>query len=461
MNFRIKVTNNIVMMKGEKYVVVMDLGSSVITGIVGMKRSDATLAVCEIEKREVSEGAIRRGVVHNIEEVSNLIREILSGLGRKIKNKKIKKIYVALNSYSLRTFDVSNEVDLSGEIVDQKLLDSLKDGALSEISDDYSKIDVIPQSFISDDKPELQPLGTAPKRLKVQYKVICTKSDNLKNLEKCLEGIRSEFLLGPIASSYSILSEEDKNKGVVAVDIGSGVSSITIYKNNVLKYLSVLPLGSNLINKDLMYFGINANEAEYIKVSMGSALHYSANKSYKEQQKINSELSKEEKERNEIIVARTEELVDNIWANIKYSGVENILSGIIMTGGGCRLKDLDKLLQIKTRLNVRIANPKKYVSSIKEGLNISLEDSLVVGMINFANENCLEDPIETVKGQLNIDAFSNTSGSEGEKNEEKKKREEPHSNDSGKKPKKKLRKSNFGTVIRGIERFLKEDEMDD
>ena len=162
--------------------------------------------------------------------------------------------------------------------------------------------------------------------------------------------------LGILASAEAVLTPEDKDKGVVALDFGAETIGICIWQGSVVRHLSVLPFGGSNITRDLTQLGMSMAEAETLKCKDGTALHYTelmlrANKNNGKR----LDFEPGEKQINEIIVARIEEMVENIWAQIRYSvGTPSLLSsGIVITGGASRLNDLEVLLQHKTGLPVR------------------------------------------------------------------------------------------------------------
>lgn len=431
----------------------IDLGSTCIKGAIGKKVQGGTELLALSQVPVVS--GIRRGVIHNVEEVAKGVVELLDALLKKIdKPGKVENVYIGINGYSIRTIDITSSTILSGdEILNEIHLDTLSDDIELNVPESLETIDVFPQEFIVDGKIDVNPVGSMPTRVEAHYKVVAGKPMILKNLDTCFKRInlRYEQILGPLASAEAILEAEEKNKGVVAVDFGAQTTSVCIYKGNVLRYISVLPFGGVNITNDLMQLNIDLDDAEKLKIDKGIAKHYSEFETNDDQEVETPALTDFEKETNEIIVARTEEIVENIYAQIRFSGAEiqKLTAGIVITGGASVLPELDILLSKKTGMPVRKSNPLQNIISNPDGIEVEPGDALSIGLLLLGKADCCVEAapqIKVVEKQEKV--TDQTFG--GFDEPEIKKKEKPVPEPKKEKPKKEKTTGRFSGLFKSI-----------
>jgi len=381
------------------YIVAIDLGSSRIIGSLGEKNAGDKIKILAIEQIPVQTG-VRRGVVHNIEDVSKNIMDLLDLLSNsQEKPFKIDQVLIGVNGYTIRTVDVSSTTYLSGEeLVNERHLDELSDDAQSQVPDNLDVMDIFTQEFLVDGKMDIHPVGSMPQRVEGHYKIVGGKSSIMKSLEACFDRIhiRYETILGPVASAETILRPEDKAKGAVAIDFGAETTSLCIYKGNIVRYIAVLPFGGNSITKDLLQLNIDEEEAEKFKLNKGTAIHYTEHKNDISEASETERLSDLEKDEHDIAVARIEEIVENIWAQIRYSGIEpqKLTEGMILTGGASQLRDLTELLRKKTGMPVRIGDPGQSILSQHSELYNKPEYAQCIGLLLLGKTGgCCTEPI--------------------------------------------------------------------
>lgn len=386
------------------YIVAIDLGSSGIVGGLGKKSSDGKINILSMEQIPVH-AAVRRGVVHNIEEVSKNIQELVHLLSTNPECAcKIEQVYVGLNGYTIRTVDVSSTTCLSGEeLVNERNLDELSDDSQSQVPENLDVMDIFTQEFIVDGKIDANPVGSMPQRVEGHYKIVGGKSTILRNMEACFERLplHLETILGPVASAEAVLRQEDKAKGAVSIDFGAETTSICIYKGNIVRYVSVLPFGGNHITKDLLQLNIDEEEAEAFKLQKGTAIHYAEQNKQNVPDAETEKMNDFDKEANDIIVARIEEIVENIWAQIRYSGIEpqKLTEGLVLTGGASQLRDLAALLHKKTNMPVRMGKTGQFMVPECSELYDKSEFAQCVGLLLLGKEGCC-----SISEQVDIDS---------------------------------------------------------
>lgn len=426
------------------FIIGIDLGSSVMTGMLGKRLPDGTTELLAIKRIPDSTG-MRRGVIYNIEEVSRYIGELAEDLvSQSGQDIEVRKIYIGINGYSIRTLDVTSSLRLSGdELLNEDHLDMLCDEVVSKVPESLEFIDDYPQEFIVDGKMDINPVGSMPQYVEAHYRIIAAKPIVNRNIEACMSRleIAHSGIIGPVASAEAILTEDDKSKGVVAVDFGAETTSVCIYKGNILRHVAILPFGSKNISIDLEQLNIDEEEAENLKLDKGTAIHYTEKAKDEEQKAALDSLSDFDKEANDIIVARVEEIVENIFAQIRYSGIEpqKIIEGIVITGGGSKLPGIVQLLEKKTGVKVREGDPAQNII-ISDGIESFPEDTLAIGTLLLAEPDCCEIR-EIVQPKVEEPKVVHSEQASGElfndvpKAEPKPKKEKPREKNKHKEPK--------------------------
>jgi cell division protein FtsA len=231
-------------------------------------------------------------------------------------------------------------------------------------------IHVIPQEYIIDNEQGIKdPIGMSGIRLEANCHIITGLITAANNIHKCVNkaGLNSvDLILEPLASAEAVLTDEEKEAGVVLVDIGGGTTDIAIFQDSIIRHTAVIPFGGNVITDDIKEgCSIIRNQAELLKTKFGSALA--------RQMKDNEIVSipglrgREPKEisvRNlaSIIQARMEEIVESVYYEIKSSGFEKkLIAGIVITGGGSQLKNVTQLVEYITGMDTRIGYPNEHL----------------------------------------------------------------------------------------------------
>ncbi len=175
------------------------------------------------------------------------------------------------------------------------------------------------------------------------------------------------LILEPIASAEAVLSDEEKEAGVVLVDIGGGTTDIAIFQDNIIRHSAVIPFGGDIITEDVKEgCTIIKKHAEELKVKFGSAL---ASENRDDEvvaiPGLRGRPPKEITLKNlaSIIQARMEEIIEQVYFEIKNSGFEKkLIAGIVLTGGGAQLKHIDQLCEFTTGMATRIGYPNEHLA---------------------------------------------------------------------------------------------------
>jgi len=424
------------------FIVAIELGSSKITGIAGKKESDGNIQILAYAKEE-SSSFIRKGVIYNIDKTAQSLTSIINKLEANLQNS-ISKVYVGIGGQSIRTVkNIVNRHFANEEIVTQQLVDSIIDENIQLPLVDMDILDVIPQEYKIGINLQADPVGVLGNNIEGRFLNIVARSSIKKNVQRCFELAKIEvadYYISPLATADVILTDAEKRTGCALVDFGADTTTVAVYKSNVLRYLSVLPLGGNNITRDICTLQIEEDEAENLKVRYGNAILETNDEDEPQSYLLEDEKrSVDRKILNEIIEARVEEIIANVWNQIEISGYQgDLMAGMVITGGSSNLKNLDEAIRIKTKIsNVKIA---KFVrNGIRaEGPDLLWKDgtqNTAIGLLNAGKENCClieaikpteEAPVrkEPLQEQLSFDVDEQEEDDENRSEEERIRREE-------------------------------------
>jgi cell division protein FtsA len=216
-------------------------------------------------------------------------------------------------------------------------------------------------------------VGMSGVSLEADFHVITAQTNAINNVNKCVKraGLEIEnLILEPLASSLSVLSEEEKEAGVCLVDIGGGTTDIAIFHENIIRHTAVIPFGGNIITSDIKQGClVMHHQAELLKTKFGKAIAEEANPN--EIVSIPGLKNRPPKEISiknlaYIIEARLEEIIELIHAEIITSGYENKLAGgVILTGGGAQMSCLKQLVEYMSGMDARIGYPNEHLGKSK------------------------------------------------------------------------------------------------
>jgi len=356
-------------------VVGLDIGTTKIACIVGRRNEQGKIEILGLGKTR-SEG-VSRGVVSNIQKTEDSIREAVREAGD-MAGVDISTVNVGIAGQHIRS------MHHRGMITRQSLEDEIRQSDIDALIDDMYKlvmpageeiIHVLPQEYIVDGEQGIKdPIGMSGVRLEANFHIISGQITAARNINKCVHRANlevTELILEPLASADAVLSNEEKEAGVVLVDIGGGTTDIAIFHDNIIRHTAVIPFGGEVITNDIkMGCGILGHQAELLKTRFGSAL--AAENKENEVVSIPGLKGRDPKEISvknlaHIIQCRMEEILEHVYFEIKNSGLEKQLTagGIVLTGGGAQLKHLRQLTEYITGLSTRIGYPNEHLANGK------------------------------------------------------------------------------------------------
>lgn len=402
------------------FIAAIELSSSKISGIAGKKNSDGSIQVLACA-RENAASFIRKGVIYNIDKTAQALTSIINKLEGQLDNS-IAKVYVGMGGQSLRTVKNAVSRELKEEnIISQELIDEICDENLDVPLMDMNILDVAPQEFKIDNNMYFDPVGVAGKSITGHFLNIVARSSLKKNLEHSFEQAKIEIadlFIAPITLANAVLTETEMRSGCALIDLGADTTTISIYKNNILRYLSVIPLGGSNITHDITSLQIEETEAEQTKLKFGDLLYEGDNEETPSVCELEDGRSIDLSDLNNIIDARAEEILANVWNQLQLSGYDDkLLSGVILTGGGSNLKNLEDAFRKRTK--VEKVKTVKFVRNTVYGFSDFLKkdgmENSLLGLLAAGNENCclLEtksipqpESIEVVTYSKTVDIFN-------------------------------------------------------
>jgi len=367
----VKKSKNTNTMKSSEIIVGLDIGTTKIAAIVGRKNELGKIEILGHGRTESI--GVKRGVVSNIENTVNSIKIAIEEASLKA-GVNIKYVNVGIAGQHIKSLQHRGGIirENCDDEISQEDVDTLLNNMYNlNMSPGEEIIDVIAQEFIVDDEQGMkEPVGMLGNSLEANFHIIIGQTTAAKNIYKCVtkSGLEVvDLILEPIASAEAVLSEEEKEAGVVLVDIGGGTTDLAIFQDGIIRHTAVIPFGGDVITEDVKEgCTIIRKHAEELKVKFGSSL---ASENRDDEivaiPGLRGRPPKEISLKNlaSIIQARMEEIVEHIYYEIKNSGYEKkLIAGIVLTGGGALLKHLPQLTEFITGMDTRIGYPNEHLA---------------------------------------------------------------------------------------------------
>jgi cell division protein FtsA len=361
------------MNKNEQYVAAIDIGTTKIVAIVGTKNENGKIEILGLSKAP-SRG-VKRGVVLNIEETVGAIETTVQDV-QKRSGIIFSEVFVGIAGQHIKSMKNRGYItrdNYEDEINKEEVFRLIEDMHKIHIDIGEEIIHVIPQNFIVDNETGVKsPIGMCGRRLEANFHIVIGQVAAAKNIEKCIRkaGLTvKDMILEPLASSDACLTDDEKEAGVVLVDIGGGTTDVAVYYDNIIRHTAVIPFGGNVITKDIKEgCAILHRHAEQLKIQYGSALGDIA-----PEDKVVSIPGISGREPKEIsfkslayiIQSRMEEIIDAVNFEIQNSGyADKLAAGVVITGGGAMLRHLPQLMKFKTAMDVRVGLPNEHLSGV-------------------------------------------------------------------------------------------------
>ena len=382
----------------KEFIVAIELGSTNIIGVAGKKNIDGSISILSVIKED-STSCINKGVVYNIDKTVQCLTNIIKRLETSLKAK-VAQVYVGVGGQSIRSVKntLIKELPLD-TVVTLDMVNELMDENRNMTYPAQEVLDAITQEYKVDAQYQLDPVGIQCTRLEANLLNILWKKSLYRNLNKCFDnaGIAiAEMYLAPLALADSVLTDVEKRVGCVLVDLGAETTTVSVYYRNILRHLAVIPLGGNNITIDIASLQMDDENAEKMKRKYASA--YTDSKDIDENLKysIDEDRQVDSKTFIEIVEARLEEIIKNVWYQVPSEYTDKLLGGFIITGGVSNMKNIEKAFKQHTGVDkIRIANfvQETINSNIPEITAHDATMNTVLGLIAKGDMNCAGDEL--------------------------------------------------------------------
>ena len=345
---------------------------------------------------------LKKGIVVNMDQTVKSINEAIS-LAEKQADIEVNSAFVGITGDHIKGINYSGVITISktnnrqamGQEITSRDIDRVLENAQSiNLSPDRRILHVLSRDFKVDDRSGIKnPLGLAGHRLEAKVHLVTSAINVEKDLYTCMEKAGLEvldFVLEPLASAYSVLDDNEKNLGVILIDIGGGTTDIIIYHENGVMHAGAIPLGGSNITYDIAY-GVQTTleQAEKLKCEYGSAKSALGDP----EQNINitgtngrDAKSISKKDLASIIEPRMNEIFRLVQYELRKSDfIGNYTFGMVLTGGGSKLEHITDLAQEVFQQNIKVGHP-ELIGGISEKVN-NPRYSTAVGLINYGLEN--------------------------------------------------------------------------
>ena len=385
----------------------IDIGSSKIATVVGMDTSE-TNELKIIGFNTTPARGVRKGLVVDIKEATDAVEDSVEKAER-MAGHKINKAFVAVGGPHISSLNSHGIVAVSnpqGEINDDDVVRVVEAAKAISLSSTRRIIEVIPRDYIVDGQSGIKnPVGMSGVRLEVETHIITASTTNLKNQERILGdlGIENQgFVFSGLASAEAVLTNTEKELGIVLVDIGGGQIDLSIYVDGALSYSSSIPIGARHISNDIAVgLRVSLDSAEKIKIFLSKSLGKNGTTTIEKKKAPQINLNELDLPENltevslktlvdGIVAPRLEEIFKLIFDEIEKSGFgQQIPSGLVITGGGALTIGMLETGKRVVGLPIRIGFPEKISGLVDEILDPQY--STTVGLLLYGKNNVYVD----------------------------------------------------------------------
>ncbi len=380
-----------------KRVVGLDIGTNKVAAIVAEVTPDGELEIIGIGSHH-SRG-LKKGVVVNIESTVQSIQraveeaELMAGCP-------IDSVYAGIAGSHIRSINSHGIVAIRDREVLHQDVERVIDAAQAmAIPADQKILHILPQEFIIDNQEGVkEPLGMSGVRLEAKVHLVTCAVNAAQNIEKCIErcGLKvNEIILEQLASSYSVLTDDERDLGVCLVDIGGGTTDIAVFTDGAIRHTAVIPIAGDQVTNDIaMALRTPTQNAEEIKIKYACALTQLARPD--ETIKVPGVGDKPAKELSrqalaEVVEPRYDELFTLIQSELRRSGFEDLIAaGIVLTGGASKMEGVIELAEEIFHAPVSLGSPRN-VAGLKDIVRNPVY-ATGVGLLHYGQEREEAEP---------------------------------------------------------------------
>jgi cell division protein FtsA len=378
--------------KPEKSLVVgLDVGTSKIVAIVGESQPDGSVEVVGLGSHPST--GLKRGVVVDMASTEQGIQraveeaELMAGC-------EIHSVYAGISGSHIRSLNSDGTVAIKDKEVSEGDVDRVLDAARAvPVAADQKVLHVLPQEYVIDNQDGIrQPIGMSGVRLEAHVHVVTAALSATQNISKCVArcGLSvDELIMQPLAASYAVLTEDEKDLGVCLVDIGAGTTDIAVFTGGAIRHTACIPIAGDQVTNDIaVALRTPTQHAEDIKIKYACALEQiTRNDESIQVPSVGDRTSRmlERRTLAQVVEARYRELFSLVQAELRHSGYEDrVAAGLVMTGGASRMEGAEELAEEIFHMPVRLATP-TFVSGLSDVVNNAIH-ATGVGLLMYGNK---------------------------------------------------------------------------
>ncbi|MBT2968790.1 MAG: cell division protein FtsA [gamma proteobacterium symbiont of Ctena orbiculata] len=379
--------------RSEKNLIIgLDIGTSKVVAIVGEIKADGGIEIIGIGSHP-SRG-LKKGVVVNIESTVQSIQraveeaELMAGC-------EIHSVYAGIAGSHIRSLNSHGIVAIRDKEVTHGDVERVIDAARAvAIPADQKILHILPQEFIIDEQEGIrEPSGMSGVRLEARVHMVTGAVSAAQNIVKCIRrcGLEADdLILEQLASSHSVLSDDEKELGVCLVDIGGGTTDIAVFTGGAIRHTAVIPIAGDQVTNDIaVAMRTPTQHAEEIKMKYACALTQLATSDETIEVPSIGERPPRRLSRQtlaEVVEPRYEELMTLIQAELRRSGFEDVIAGgVVLTGGSSKMEGVIDLAEEVFHMPVRLGVP-QYISGLSDVVRNPIY-STGVGLLLFGLRN--------------------------------------------------------------------------
>ncbi len=383
----------------KRFVTGLDVGTENVRAVVATVTKEGAVAI--VGYNEGKSAGMRKGVPANLTGPASSIDKML-GEAERMGGIEVRSAYVSVNGsqiLSTRTEGMIAVGTVEHEI-DDKDLDRVEDVAVTgRIPANRDVLDVVPLEYALDGQGGIKdPLGMSGARLEIRANVISALTPNCENLNKptMAADVEAKRLIPTaVAAARAVLTERQKENGVAVIDMGAATTSIAVYEEGDLQYVGVVPAGSNNITNDLaIVLAISPDMAEEVKTRFVTCnFNSEKNPIIRVGKEGKAERTFERKEVEEVVKARLDEIFSEVRKKLKTAKYDQRLpEGIVLTGGGAKLRDIEIFAKDALEASVKIGVPQS-LGGVSEAVE-KPEYAVAVGLALLAADQInLDTPV--------------------------------------------------------------------
>ena len=353
--------------KENDYVVALDIGTSKVVCLIGQLTDSHAVEIVALGSYPSS--GLKKGVVVNIDATTDAIQKSMDQAKNSFDGK-LKNVYVGIAGNHIKSLNSHGIVGIKDKEVTPFDIDRVIEAAQAvAIPSDQKVLHVLPQEFVIDDQDSIrEPLGMSGVRLESHVHLVTCANNAIQNIEKCVKRcgiVLDGFVLEQLASSYSVLSEDEKELGVCIVDIGGGTTDIAIFNSGSISFTGVIPIAGDQVTSDIaVALRTPTPQAEELKQKYGCAVaEFTTESETIEVAGVGGRAPRElsRKALAEIVEPRYVELFELVKAEIQRNGFDGkIPAGIVLTGGTSKMEGVVELAESIFQTSVRIGVPENF-----------------------------------------------------------------------------------------------------